>query len=241
MSVKNQISTHTHAHTHTRMHTQASTNWMQAHTRAHAFAHTHFLRVDFAVINKQRCGASIGFCICQHVASSRQQGGEDRWKAGGLHLNAQTKTIYMQNYCCIAYRMNAALAARQPGSEAARRRGSWVCMLGRRRCDATRLRGHIKCGASERGKRFSMQMTHIFQCQLHCHCRSPLPRCLSWLLLGSSASSERCAKCMQMQTQRRSMPSLRKQTNKYAYKPREMRNKHAHSHTHAHTHGHTRT
>lgn len=144
------------------------------------------------------------------------------------HLYAKLLLHCIQNECRI-------------GSQATRQRGSWVCMLGRRRCDATRLRGHIKCGASERGKRFSMQMTHICQCQLHCHCRSPLPRCLSWLLFGPSASSERCAKCMQMQTQRRSMPSLRKQTNKYAYKPREMRNKHAHSHTHAHTHGHTRT
>lgn len=65
-------------------------------------------------------------------------GGEDRWKAGGLHLNAQTKTIYMQNYCCIAYRMNAALAARQPGSEAARQLGLHVGKAAVRCHQATR-------------------------------------------------------------------------------------------------------
>lgn len=121
MSVKNQISTHTHAHTHTRMHTQASTNWMQAHTRAHAFAHTHFLRVDFAVINKQRCGASIGFCICQHVASSKQQGGgqvEGRWIAfkcaNENHLYAKLLLHCIQNECRIGSQ-----ATRQRGGEAA--------------------------------------------------------------------------------------------------------------------------
>lgn len=101
----------------------------------------------------------------EQAAGGRQA--EGRWIAfkcaNENHLYAKLLLHCIQNECRI-------------GSQAARQRGSWgSCKLGRWQCDATRLRGRIKCGASERGKRFSMQMTHICQCQLHCHCRTLLP------------------------------------------------------------------
>jgi len=83
MRVKNQIRA------------QGTANWMLASPEVLSLGSS--FKVTFvAAINKQRCSASIAN---QEQAGTRTDHTPARW----VHLNAHSKSIYMQNYCCVAY------------------------------------------------------------------------------------------------------------------------------------------